>query len=161
MRGRGRPAPGSSSASAGARNPGRCDKGDRVRYGFQVHSPQRGELEDGFRKRPTDVEAAAGSGSHEGSAATPAPRPYRRRLANLSNVRACLADVVRGIESGELADGRARVLTYALATLAGVMESEQAAGELDERLRVLEAAVRTRSRPAVLALPPGDVEVPR
>lgn len=64
------------------------------------------------------------------------PRRYRRRLANLLNVRTALADVIRQVDTGELADmKRARTLIYGLSVLAGVIQGT----DLEARLEALEA----------------------
>ncbi len=65
----------------------------------------------------------------------PAPRVYRRRLANLTNVRTALADVLRRLEAGEVETGQARALIYGLSVLAGIIQGT----DLEQRIAALEA----------------------
>lgn len=89
---------------------------------------------------------ATGTGASAPSAAGGvgvSPRRYRRRLANLRNVRTALADVVDGLEGGRLDPGVARAMVYALATLTGVFREEREAHAqtvLEARIAALEAA---------------------
>lgn len=76
-----------------------------------------------------------GSGSPEPTPSPPAPRAYRRRLSNLTNVRTALADVIRKVESDELEQKKARTLIYGLSVLAGIIQGT----DLEERLAALEA----------------------
>jgi hypothetical protein len=64
----------------------------------------------------------------------PPPPRRRRRLANLSNVKTGLADVIRQLEAGEVDPKRANALVYAYSALAGVMQGT----DLEQRLAALE-----------------------
>lgn len=82
-------------------------------------------------------ESTATTAERGGSKPTPppaSPRKYRRRLANLANVRTALADVVRKLETSELEPRRANALVYALATLAGIIQGT----DLEQRIAALE-----------------------
>lgn len=66
---------------------------------------------------------------------TPPPRPRRRRLGSLANVKAGLGDVIRRLESGELEVKRGNALVYAYSALANIMQGEKLAeiqAQLDE-----------------------------
>lgn len=77
-----------------------------------------------------------------GPTATPppgkAPRPRRRRLRSLANLKGALAAVVRLLEAGELEPKRANAMVYALSTLAGLIETH----DLERRIAQLEATAR-------------------
>ena len=67
--------------------------------------------------------------------ATPPPqRIYRRRLANLRNVRCALADALRALEAGTMEPGKARVLIYGYSVLAGIIQGT----DLEDRIAALE-----------------------
>lgn len=51
-------------------------------------------------------------------------RHYRRRLANVKNVRTALADVLREFEGGRVNTTQTRTLIYGYSTLAGLIGSE-------------------------------------
>ncbi|WP_041453468.1 hypothetical protein [Anaeromyxobacter dehalogenans] len=63
---------------------------------------------------------------------TPPPRARRRRLGNLRNVKAYLADVLLRIDSGELDSKTGNALIYGSSTLAGVIEKEINTARLDD-----------------------------
>ena len=66
------------------------------------------------------------------------PQPvYRRRLANLRNVRCALADALRALEAGTLEPAKARVMIYGYSVLAGIIQGT----DLEDRIATLE---RTR-----------------
>lgn len=86
--------------------------------GFEV---ERGAVRDAAGEREPRVATA------EPSRETATPRlarSYRRRLANLDNVRTALADVFRRLETGDLDAKVARAMVYALSTLAGIMQAQ-------------------------------------
>jgi hypothetical protein len=66
----------------------------------------------------------------------PPPRIYRRRLANLRNVRCALADALRDLEAGTTEPGKARVLIYGYSVLAGIIQGT----DLEGRIAALERA---------------------
>ncbi len=77
------------------------------------------------------------------SLAGTSPRRYRRRLANLRNVRTALADVVDALEAGTRDPSVARAIVYTLATMVAVFREERearVATVIEERLARLEAA---------------------
>jgi hypothetical protein len=87
------------------------------------------------------------------SAAT--KRRYRRRLSKARHVVTGLADVVRGVETGELELSKARVLTYSYSVLAGAIETARTQEDFAERLVALEAQLAERrlapaARPTLL-----------
>lgn len=73
----------------------------------------------------------------------PSPPSKRRgrRLARLANVRTGLADVIRGLESGEIPPKLGNALVYAYAALASVM----AGAELEDRVARIETELRRRN----------------
>lgn len=75
------------------------------------------------------------AGESGASRPPPTPRAYRRRLANLTNVRTALADVVRRLEDGKVETGQARALIYGLSVLAGIIQGT----DLEARIAALEA----------------------
>jgi hypothetical protein len=66
-------------------------------------------------------------------------------LRNLEAVRRELADVVHGIKGRTIDLGEGRVLTYALSTIAGVIETSREQGELAARIARLEDLLATRT----------------
>jgi hypothetical protein len=76
----------------------------------------------------------------------PSPRHYRRRLANLANVRVGLADVVRDLEEGMRDPATCRVLVYAYSSLANVIDAAREQIEFEERLSRLEATLKAQGR---------------
>jgi len=64
----------------------------------------------------------------------PPQRIYRRRLANLRNVRCALADALRDLEAGTMEPGKVRVLIYGYSVLAGIIQGT----DLEDRIAVLE-----------------------
>jgi hypothetical protein len=87
---------------------------------------------------PDALEAAQGGGTTAGTAPAqpplPPPRAYRRRLANLRNVRCALADALRALEAGTLEPGKARVMIYGYSVLAGIIQGT----DLEDRIATLE-----------------------
>lgn len=69
--------------------------------------------------------------THPGDA-TPPPRARRRRLGNLRNVKAYLADVLLRIDAGELDTKRGNALIYGVSTIAAVIEKEINTARLDD-----------------------------
>jgi hypothetical protein len=61
---------------------------------------------------------------------------YRRRLANLRNVRCALADALRDLEAGTMEPGKARVMIYGYSVLAGIIQGT----DLEDRIAALERA---------------------
>ena len=89
---------------------------------------------------PDPVPAVQGGGATAGTAPAqgplPPPRIYRRRLANLRNVRCALADALRDLEAGTMEPGKARVMIYGYSVLAGIIQGT----DLDDRIATLERA---------------------
>ena len=87
---------------------------------------------------PDALEAAQGGGTTAGTAPAqpplPPPRIYRRRLANLRNVRCALADALRSLEAGTLEPSKARVMIYGYSVLAGIIQGT----DLEDRIAALE-----------------------
>jgi hypothetical protein len=100
-------------------------------------------LQDSFRDagRPADLFEIT-SESHTRSPTPQGSRPYRRRLANLSNVRVALADVIRALESDQMEANKARALVYALSTLAGIIQGT----DVEDRLAKLESGAAHAAR---------------
>ena len=106
----------------------------------------------------TDAKPEPAGVSGEGApkaGSPPAKRRYRRRLANLDNVRCGLADVIRELEEGERENGSARVLVYAYSALAGVINDARELGAIAERLAALEAGLVGRSGTPLASARPG------
>ena len=86
------------------------------------------------------VPAVQGSATTAGTAPAqpplPPPRIYRRRLANLRNVRCALADALRDLEAGTMEPGKARVMIYGYSVLAGIIQGT----DLEDRIAALERA---------------------
>lgn len=60
----------------------------------------------------------------------------------MTNIRAALADVVRGLEERAIEPKLGNALVYALVSLVGVIQGS----ELEERLRRLERALEERTQ---------------
>jgi hypothetical protein len=89
---------------------------------------------------PAAVPAVQGGTTTSGTAPAqsplPPPRMYRRRLANLRNVRCALADALRDLEAGTMEPGKARVMIYGYSVLAGIIQGT----DLEDRIAALERA---------------------
>ena len=89
---------------------------------------------------PDAVPAVQGGATTAGTAPAqptlPPQRIYRRRLANLRNVRCALADALRNLEAGTMEPGKARVLIYGYSVLAGIIQGT----DLEDRIAALERA---------------------
>ena len=87
---------------------------------------------------PDAAPSAQGGGTTAGTVPAqpplPPPRLYRRRLANLRNVRCALADALRDLEAGTMEPGKARVLIYGYSVLAGIIQGT----DLEDRIAALE-----------------------
>ncbi len=57
-----------------------------------------------------------------------------RRLHSITNVKACLADVIRQLEADRMDTGKARALVYALSTMASILQAH----DFEQRLAALE-----------------------
>lgn len=82
----------------------------------------------------SESENAGREGKGGGTKPPPTPRAYRRRLANMGNVRSALSDVLRRLETGEVETGRARALVYGYSVLAGIISG----ADLEGRIAALE-----------------------
>jgi hypothetical protein len=71
--------------------------------------------------------------------APPPPKPRRRRLGNLRNVKAGLADVIHRLETEGLDVKRGNALVYAYSSLAGIIVKEIET----EKLSAIEAQLAT------------------
>ena len=87
---------------------------------------------------PDPVPAVQGGATTAGTTPAqptlPPQRIYRRRLANLRNVRCALADALRDLEAGTMEPGKARVLIYGYSVLAGIIQGT----DLEDRIAALE-----------------------
>lgn len=106
---------------------------------------RRNASKRGLRGRGRSAEARAQPGESGRDGGPPPPPARRRRLRTLANVRAALADVVRGVEGGTLDLGHGRVLVYGLSVLGGIVEKAREQGELLRRIEALEAVATARN----------------